>query len=241
MALFCALPSHAVQTDEQILADFKVQAKRIQLEVITAGGDMAKVTALQKELQALLVDVSSKVSPKTRTALEVSLKVVNPLMDGVIIYTGAVQKYMEAGGFDYTSANTAEIIDRRLVQLSEVEELNAKLVKLANSFEADIEAVLKTSKYSDAEKAAFLKGFQSSIGSRMGAIRAVRNLDTRLYVEVRGVYGQLRDQLGKWSVKEGMLIFEDDAQADAYNARTERMTGIAKRQAIAQRQAAGIK
>lgn len=223
------------------MAAFQVEANRIRRELVAAGEDMAKVTALQKQMQALIADVTGKVSPKTRAVLEVSMKVINPLMDGGIAYTGAVQKYMEAGGFDYTSATTAEMIDRRLEQLAGIERLNADLIKRSASLDTDIEAVLKASKLSDGEKAAFLKGFQSSTGSRLGAMRAVRTLDTRLYVEVRGIYGQLREQLGKWSVKDGELSFTDDAQVAIYNARIERINVIAERQEVAQRQALGVK
>ena len=101
--------------------------------------------------------------------------------------------------------------------------------------------LLNASKLSTAEKSGFLKGFQSSTGGRLGAMRAVRTLDARLYVEVRGIYGQLREQMGKWSVKNGELSFTDDAQAPIYNARIERINVIAERQEVAQRQALGIK
>ena len=235
------LPCRAAESDQQIMAAFKVEAARISQEINAAGEDLAKVAALQKQMQALITDVMGKVSPKSRIALEVSMKVINPLMTGGIAYTGTVQKYVEAGGFDYTSATSAEIIDRRLEQLTEIERLNDDLIKRAASLDTDIEAVLKASKLSDAEKTSFLAGFQSSSGKRLGAMRAVRGLDARLYVEVRGIYKQLREQLGKWSVKDGELSFDDDAQIPIYNARIERINVIAERQEVAQRQALGIK
>ena len=240
-AFFGASLSRAAETDEQIMAAFNVESARLQRELHAAGEDMAKVTALQKEMQALLTQVMGKVSPRSRAALEVSMKVITPLMDGGIAYTGALQKYINAGGLDYPSANSTEIIDRRLAQLAELEKLNEALLKRATSLDTDIEAVLKASKLNDGEKASFLKGFQSSSGKRLGAIRAVRTLDAKLYVEVRGIYGQLREQLGKWSVKDGQLSFNDDAQIPIYNARIERITVIAERQEVAQRQALGIK
>ena len=239
--LACALPSRAAESDEQIIATFQVEVKRLQNELHQAGEDMAKVMVLQKQMQTLLTEVMGKVSPKSRAALEVGMKVMTPLMDDGIAYTGAVQKCIEANVFDYTSASSAEIIDRRLAQLAEIERLNDGLVKRFATINPDIEAVLNASKLSTAEKSGFLKGFQSSTGGRLGAMRAVRTLDARLYVEVRGIYGQLREQMGKWSVKNGELSFTDDAQAPIYNARIERINVIAERQEVAQRQALGIK
>ncbi|MET0261914.1 MAG: hypothetical protein ABW223_03375 [Rariglobus sp.] len=236
-----ASPARAADSDEQIIAKFKVESARLQREIHAAGEDMAKVTDLQKQMQALIADVTNKVSPKSRAAFEVSMKVINPLMEGGITYTSAVQKYIDAGGFDYTSANTAELIDRRLGQLAELEKLNAALLKRASSLDTDMDAVLKASKLSAADKQAFLSGFHSSSAGRLGAIRAVRNLDAKLYVEVREIYGQLRGQLGKWSVKGGELAFDDDAQVAIYNARMERINVIAERQDAAQRRALDIK
>lgn len=240
-ACFGASIARAAESEEQIIAAFKVESARLQREIHAAGEDMAKVKSLQQQMQAMFADVMTKVSPKTRAALEVGMKVINPVLDGGIAYTGAVQKYMEAGGFDYTSATTAEIIDRRLVQLTELEKLNAGLLKRALSIDTDIEAVLKTSKLSAGEKAGFLKGFQSSTAGRLGAMRAVRTLDTQLYVEVRGIYTHLREQLGKWSIKGGELSFTDEAQIPIYNARIERINVIAERQDVAQRKALGVK
>lgn len=167
------------------------------------------------------------------------MKVINPLMEGGIAYTSAMQKFMDAGLFDYTSATNAEIIERRLDQLATLEKMNEGLLKRAVALNTDIEAVLKTSNLSAGDKASFLKGFHSSTG-RLGAMRAVRTLDAQLYVEVRGIYGQLREQLGKWSVKDGELSFKDDAQIPLYNARIERITVIAERQEVAQRKALNV-
>ncbi|CAM3013445.1 hypothetical protein [Rariglobus hedericola] len=233
--------SRAADSDEQILANFQVESARLKREVHEAGEDMAKVADLQKQMQALIKEVMGKVSPKSRTAFEVSLQVINPLMDGGIVYTEALQKYMDASGFDYTSATSTKIIDRRLEELAKLEKLNEGLLKRAISLETDIEAVLKASKMSAGEQASFLKGFQSSMNGRIGAMRAVRTLDARLYVEVRGIYGQLREQLGKWAVKEDVLTFEDDAQATIYNSRIERINVIAERQEVAQRRALDVK
>ncbi len=240
-ACFGASLSRAADSDEQIMAAFKVETTRLKREIHAAGEDIGKVTTLQKEMQTLLTEVMGKLSPKSRAAFEVSMKVITPLMDGGIAYSGAMQKCIKAGGFDYTSATSAEIMDRRLEQITELEKLNDALLKRASSLEADIDAVLKESKLSASEKASIRQGFQSSTGGRIGALRAVRTLDAKLYVEVRGIYKQLREQLGKWSVKDGELSFTDDAQVPIYNARIERINVIAERQDVAQRQALGIK
>jgi hypothetical protein len=234
-------PARAAGSDEQVIAACQAETARLQREIYTAGGDMARIEKLQKQMQELMTETMGKVSPKSRTILEVSMKVINPLIQGGIVYSGEIQKFKEAGGFDYTSATSAEMIDRRLAQLAGIESLNEDLRKRALSLDADIEAVLKASDLSAGEKAGFLKGFQNSSGGRMGAMRAVRTLDANLYVEMRGIYGQLREQLGKWSVKEGKLSFEDGAQVAIYNARLERITVIAQRQDVAQRRALGVK
>jgi hypothetical protein len=240
-ACFGASHSRAAESDEQIIAAFKVESARLQRELHAAGEDMGKVMAVQKQMQTLITEVMGKVSPRSRAAFEVTMKVITPLMDGGIAYSGALQKCINAGGFDYTSATSAEIIDRRLAQVAELEKLNESLLKRAVSLDADINAVLKASKLSAGDKASLLQGFQSSTGGRIGAMRAVRTLDAQLYAEVRGIYGQLREQLGKWSVKDDVLSFSDDAQATIYNARIERINVIAERQDVAQRQALGIK
>jgi hypothetical protein len=238
--LVVASPARAAQTDEQILADMQTEVNRLKQEMHAASDDMERVAELQKQMQALLADAMTKVTPRSRAAMEVSMKVLGPLMEGGVSYTEAVQKYMDAGGFDYASATSAEIIDRRLEGLASVEQLNEGLLKRASSLDADIDAVLKASKLSAAEKAGFLKGFQTSTGGRLGALRAVRTLDARLYGEVRGIYGQLREQLGKWTVEDGSIAFEDDAQVAIYNARLERINVIAERQDVAQRRALGV-
>ncbi|HSI07906.1 MAG: hypothetical protein ACAH89_02580 [Rariglobus sp.] len=240
-ACFGASLSRAADSDEQIIAAFKVETTRLQREIHAASEDMGKVAALQKEMQTLLTEVMGKLSPRSRTAFEVTMKVITPLMDGSIAYSGALQKCINAGGFDYTSATSSEIIDQRLGQIAELEKLNDALLKRAVSLDADIDAVLKASKLSAGDKTSILKGFQSSTGGRIGAMRAVRTLDAKLYVEVRGIYGQLREQQGKWLVKNDVLSFTDDAQAAIYNARLERINVIAERQDVAQRQALGIK
>jgi hypothetical protein len=240
-ACFGASLSRAAESDEQIMATFKVESARLQREIHAAGEDIGKVAALQKQMQTMLTEAMGKLSPRSRATFEVSLKVITPLMEGGIAYSGAMQKHINAGGFDYASATSTEIIDRRLGQLAEIEKLNNALLKRAMSLDTDIEAVLKASKLSAGDKASFLQGFQSSTGGRLGAMRAVRTLDAQLYVEVRGIYGQLREQMGKWSVKDGQLSFNDDAQVAIYNARLERINVIAARQDVAQRQALGIK
>lgn len=235
-----AAPVRAAQTDDQILAEMQIEVNRLKKEMHAASDDMERFTALQKQMQALLADTMSKVSPRSRAAMEVSMKVLGPLMEEGVAYSEAVQKYTDAGGFDYASASSAEIIDGRLELLAELEQLNEGLIKRAASLDADIDAVLKASKLNAADKAGFMKGFQASTGGRLGALRAVRTLDARLYGEVRGIYGQLREQLGKWSVEDEAIAFEDDAQVAIYNARLERINVIAERQDVAQRRALGV-
>ncbi len=219
------------------MAEMQAEVVRLGKEIRAASDDVERVNKLQNQMQALFTDVMTKVSPRSRPTMEVYMKVTGPFLEKILAYNEAEQRFTDAGGYDFTSASSAEVIDHRLKQLAEIERMNADLIKRTASFDADIKAVLKTSTLSAAERTEFLKGFYASPGGRLGGFHAVRALDARLYTEVRGIYGQLREQLGKWSVEDESIAFDGDAQVSIYNARIERIEALAEQQEVVERRA----
>lgn len=230
----------AAATDAEIIAAFKVESARIQTEMAGATDDLTRMSELQRELKALITRTLEQVSEKTRPAIQVGLEIMGPLMEDGMVYTKMVQNQIEADLFNYATATTTEIIERRLKSLKELETFNSGLARRLSTIDADVQAVLRTSKLSKGEQTSFLEGFRKSSSAKLAAQRAVRTLDTLMFAEIRATYDQLREQMGKWSVQDGEVIFQDPEQVTAYNQRMTKIGELAERQEKAQRQALGV-
>lgn len=240
LAALLAAPSAFAATDEEIIAAFKKDAARIQAAMAAADADMERVHALQTEMKTLLDQTLGQVGDQTRPALQIAMKILNPVMEDGMRYTQLVQSRVEARVFDYPSATTTEEIDRRLKSVDELIAFNADLAKRISGLEAEVEKTLKESKLSLRDRAAFLDGYRKSNGRRIGAQKAVRTLDANVYDEVRSVYALLKDQMGKWSVADGQVTFQDDAHAESYNKHLARIDELSARQQKAIEKAMGV-
>lgn len=237
--LSLAVAGASAASDQEIIANFKAENARLAAELAQTD-DVARVHAVQSQIKALLERTVEQVSEKTKPYLRVSLQVIDPLMEESMRYTGLVQKHTEAGTFDFASAGSKESIDARLKLLDELTTANGALARRIAGLEEEIKGTLKASKLSALDQARFLEGFRESSGRRFGALRAIRTLDTSLYVEMREIYVLLREQMGRWSVKDGQIVLEDTAALETFNRRVATIEELAARQQKAINAAAGI-
>ena len=217
-------------TDDEIIAHFKKEGARLRAEIAAERTDIARVHALQLEMKALLERTLAQVGEPLRSVLRITYQIVNPIMEESIAYNALVQAKVESGVFDHPTATSTEIVEQRLKEIGELETGNAAFAKRLDSFDADMEKALNESRLKSNDRQDLLERFRKQLGSRMAAMRATRTLEAAMYVEMRGIYGLQKEYLGKWSVKEGRLVFHEKAQMEAFERHTSRLIELEARQ-----------
>lgn len=227
-------------TDDEVVAHFKKEAARIKAELAAEPNDMGRVQALQLEMKALLDRTVAQVSEPLRSVLRITQQVVNPLIEESVAYMALVQAKTEAGVFDYPTATSAEVIERRLKEIGELETRYAAFAKRLNSFDTDMATLLDESRIKPSDQDDILERIRARLGPRIGAMRAVRTLETATYVEIRKIYGLQREHLGKWSVEEGRVVFQEKAEMEAFERHANFLKELGARQDKARSKALGI-
>jgi hypothetical protein len=227
-------PSTPAQTpeDQELLIKMQARSREIQVEILNEE-DPARVLELQKQLVANLEDTADKLSPPMRVMLLLGMKVGQPLMEKSQAYMQAAADVMESPEIDLTQMTTQEKITTARKRIADLRRMNDEMLEAINELPAAAERILDESDdIPEDDKAEFLEGFLTPINRQIGPMRAMRNLDSRIYVEFDKMFELMADNWGKWSInsEEEFVEWEDEELEEAFIAASEQIDVLYQRQ-----------
>ena len=131
-------------------------------------------------------------------------------------YTELVAAAERTNAFDGTNARSAQELQRRIGGVNEMIEISKRMAGETNRFPSDVRSKLGETGASkqqvDRLMTQFVRGFSGS-----GAVEGMR-LETEILELSRDTLVLFRDTWGRWSTQSGELIFQDQRDADRFNA-----------------------
>ena len=197
-------------TDEEVLA--KMQQRMIALkQQMAKTEDLAERATLQKQAVTIINETLKQLSPQSRPMVEVGLKLVQPLQTDAGEYMLAVNAFFSSEAGDFRSIKSREEIKDRIAKVDQLDRSNRKLLERINSLESDAEKMLETGGVSRANRAGFMEGLRQGAAKQMGAMRALRTLDSKMYDQWKAALSLLDAHFGKWhSEGDGPIVFDDE-------------------------------
>jgi hypothetical protein len=229
-----SLPAADETGDAAVIAGMKQRLIEVQKQII-ASADPAEQARLQKSLRAIMEEALPKLSARGRTPMLVSLRLVQPIQDAGSAYMQMVADYAASPQSDLTKITSHEDIQARVAHLNRLDTANTGLLNLLNNFETDAARILKEEKVSAAETEGFLAGLSRGFGRQIGPLKAIRNLDTRMYALLTSAMMHLDQHWGKWkNTPEGRLAWTDEKLEQQLVTMLEEIRVLAERQSAAQ-------
>jgi len=90
---------------------------------------------------------------------------------------------------------------------------------------------------SESRKAGFRKGFEKSLETSRGRLLEQLDLEARIVDEVGKLFDMLSAKAGAWSIRNGQLVFAEQATLSSFNGHIAEIQKMAARQEALQKQA----
>jgi hypothetical protein len=221
-------------SDTEIIAGMNERVRDLNRQILETE-DQKQREHLGRQLVATIEDALKQVSPQVRPMLEVGMKLVQPLHADVAAYGQATGEYFEGHDGDFRTIKSRDEIPKRAAQIDELERSNQKLLARLNAIEGDAEKMLEKAGVSAQARAGFMRGLRESAIKKMGALRAMRGLDSKLYVQWKAALKLLDAEWGKWRAENDQPIAFDNPEAGKkFSAIMEEVQNLADRQRAAE-------
>jgi hypothetical protein len=227
----------AAQTDPDsaLLDEMQARMQALRKQAVETE-DSAERARLQAKIGTVLDETLAQVSPKGRPMIEISFRVLRPLADDGAVYSAAAAAVFDTLEADLRQLKSRDELAKRIAALERLEAMNLRLLEQMNGAETAIEKLLKNSGLPAAEQRNFLAGYRNSSGRRMGAARAVRNLDAKMLALWKDALRLLDKTWGRWRPDgDGQLVWDDKSAEKKLAALMGEIVVLGERQSAAER------
>lgn len=223
--------------DKKLIAELRAKQKDFANRVI-ATADPEQRAALIREQTKTVDAILANLGEPTRSALAVSIKIVEPIQSMGANYLNQVGTVSQQGTFDFASIATREDIARRAKLIEDLERANAELLERISRVESDMDAELSRSALTAAQRRDFQAGFTRKFGQTVGPSKAIRNIDAQVWMLMKRILALLDSNWGNWKVREGTIVW-DVAEAEvAYTKMQAEIDAAIERQSRAEQELA---
>lgn len=237
--LFAVLLPAAVHAgeaeDRKLLEEFRKNQKEFA-ERIIATDDPDKRVALMQEKTKMADNILARLGEPSRSALSVSLKIVEPLQQQGSEYLKLVGTIAQKQTFDFVTIQNRNDISQRRADLEHLERLNAEILARILRVDADVSAELDRSTLTAQQRRDFRAGFDHGFGRVIGPTKAIRNLDALVWVKLKEMLALLESRWGEWNVSDGTIQWKDEAAGSAYAKLQTEVAEAVERQARAEQE-----
>lgn len=219
------------QEDQRTIDEMRGQVKALQQQMV-GSTDPQQQLELQRQLGVLIDETLPRLSPKNRVMLSVALKIMQPMQEQGTAYIKLVADYSAAPENDFAAIKTQQEIRPFIARVQRIRTANLQLLDSIEAIPAAAKKVLDASELTAVERAGFEQGLLGGLERRMAPLRAIRNLDTRIYDLLIASLEQLERDWGKW--EPGALTWSDSKLQAEFEARQDEMAVLGERQTKAQ-------
>ena len=200
-------------------------------------GEGASVEQAANKIQSYtnrIAAAAASMRPDNRKALFATQRVFARLAPLVASYEAALRELNEAGGAAPGTLDSREEITRRLGLVRQYISAAHAVWQFYSELEKNFAAELGREKLPDSTRRDVLAAFRrgASIDENLG----IRDADREIGGGLVEVLELLRRHWGVWSVREGAILFEQDAVLGEYLAVQEKVRVATERQQVAQKQ-----
>jgi hypothetical protein len=237
LVLLGAVPGRAAENnDNQIIAELQQKSLELKRQLLSSD-DPLEQERLQKAMMQMVEDALPKLSPQGRALLQIGLKIMQPLQETSSAYLQMVAKFSESSVADFTTVKSREEIPGRIAKIRLLIAANQEILDRIDRVEPDVLKLLDESGVNEMARRGFIDGFTKASARQMGPMKAVRNLDGKLYALFIAGLQHMEANWGHWSVTAAEDIAWDDTAREAKFIEILQEIGtLAARQAEAEQQ-----
>jgi hypothetical protein len=235
LLLACLAPVQAgtEQQDEKVIAEMRTRLRELQQQMVGLE-DPQEMLRLQKQVQAIIDETMGRVSPRARAMLDVGLTIMQPIQAQSTAYITMVNDYFSSPESDFTSLQARVEIRPLVTRINALIAANQKLIEAIEAIPAEAARIVAGADMSADERAGFEQGLLEGLNRQMAPLRAIRNLDARIYALLVAALEQLDRDWGKWQPGSAPIEWSDPKLQEEFDARTAEIVVLSERQTKAQ-------
>lgn len=223
--------------DQKLIAELQAKQKEFANRVVATADPEQRAVLIREQTKAV-DEILAKLGEPTRSALAISIKIVEPIQSMGANYLSQVGAVSQQGAFDFTALATRDEIPRRTKLIEDLERANAELLERISRVESDLDAELSRSALTAAQRRDFQAGFTHKFGRTVGPTKAIRNIDAQVWVIMKKILTLLDTNWGKWKVREGTIVWDAAEAEAAYTTMQSEIDAAIERQARAEQELA---
>lgn len=207
--------------DAKLMQQLREKQKEFMARLL-ATEDMNARAAIIQEQRDATAKIVSQLGEPSRTALTISLKIVEPIQQHGAAYLKQVGAASQKQMLDFATLRSRDEIPERRKTLEQLEQANQELLARITRVDQDLTAELDHSPLSAKQRRDFRAGFERGFGRTVGPTKAIRNLDATIWGKLKEILALLESHWGEWQVEDGAIQWKNESiGADFAKLQTE--------------------
>jgi hypothetical protein len=202
-------------------------------EIPSDGASVEQAASKIQSYTNRIAAAAAGMGPENRKALFATQRVFARLSPLVASYEAALRELNEAGGAAPATLFTREEISRRIGHVRQFMSAGRSVWQFYADLEKNFGTELAREKLPESTSREVLKAFRR--GASIDENLLVRDCDREIGAGLLEVLELLRLHWGSWSVRDGSVLFEQDAVLGEYLALQEKVRLATERQQAAQK------
>ena len=180
---------------------------------------------------AMIERMSKDVSEKDKKIMGALTTLMQDVRNQTVAYTEATDRFVTDGGIAIETAETKEELEKRKVELAELQRMNQKIIDTFKTLEADFTKKLMDVGATRTEAAENAKILSQSANADM--VVKIREKDTVMFDAANDLISLGIEKWGSWSLDEESesILFETDADAERFGSAMAKFETAANEQA----------
>ena len=200
-------------------------------EIPGSGASVEQAASKIQSYTNRIAAAAAAMDPENRKALFATQRVFARLSPLVAAYEAALHELNEAGGAAPAKLQSREEITRRIGQVRQFMSAGRAVWQFYGELEKNFGTELAREKLPESTRRQLLDAFRR--GASIDENLLVRDCDREIGAGLLEVLELLRRHWGSWTVREGTVMFEQDAVLGEYLALQEKVRLATERQQIA--------
>ncbi len=199
----------------QAMAEMEQKIRELQRRAVSASA--TERLQLGQQARQALEEALPKLAPDDRAAMLVAIRIVNPIIEEGGAFAEELAAFQQSPEWSLATATTQEEIRARIAKLDKLTAKSVALHQRITTLEADATRILKDEPLDPQMKAGLIKGIKGSSARKFTILAAVQSTQQRSFRAYKEALQLLHDQWGHWRGKDGVVVWDTQANLDEFN------------------------
>jgi|GEM_PF-6196921 len=199
----------------QAFVDMERKIRDLQRQAATAS--ISERMQLARQSRQAMEDALPKLAPKDRAGLLVAIRLVNPIIEDGGAFAQELSAFQESPEWNFSTAASQEDIRGRISRIDRLAATSIALHQRMTTLETDATRLLKDEPLDPQMKAGMLKGIKDSADRKFAMLATIQRTQQRSFEKYKEALQLLHAQWGHWQGKDGVVIWDTQANLDEFN------------------------